>query len=299
MSDTLESLRRKLDGAAKLESVVRAMKALAASSIGQYEAALRALGHYQRSVEIGLHACISLDAAPVRPSARPTPRPIGAIVFGSDQGLVGRFNEVIAEFVLQRLDAMPGRKQIWGVGERVCEHLAAAGFPPAGQYPVPGSVDAINALVEQLQVQSEASHSKGECVEIHVFNNRPQSIALYAPVSLQLLPLDVKSTWQPEHPIRPPASLREVLGTSDATLSELVREYLFICLYKACAESLASENGSRLAAMQSAQKNIESLSSALSQSYYRLRQSSIDEELFDVMTGFNALATPAAHSNQS
>jgi F0F1-type ATP synthase gamma subunit len=41
--------------------------------------------------------------------------------------------------------------------------------------------------------------------------------------------------------------------------------------------------------MQSAQKNIESLSSALS-------QSSIDEELFDVMTGFNALATPAAHT---
>jgi F0F1-type ATP synthase gamma subunit len=43
--------------------------------------------------------------------------------------------------------------------------------------------------------------------------------------------------------------------------------------------------------MQSAQKNIESLSSALS-------QSSIDEELFDVMTGFNALATHAAHSKQ-
>jgi F-type H+-transporting ATPase subunit gamma len=160
MSDIVESLRRKLDGAAKLESVVRAMKALAASSIGQYEAALRALGHYQRSVEMGLHACISIDAAPVRRSGRPTPRPIGAIVFGSDQGLVGRFNEVIAEFVLQSLAAMPGRKQIWGVGERVCEHLAAAGFPLAGQYPVPGSVDAINALVGQLQVETEASHSK-------------------------------------------------------------------------------------------------------------------------------------------
>jgi F-type H+-transporting ATPase subunit gamma len=41
-----------------------------------------------------------------------------------------------------------------------------------------------------------------------------------------------------------------------------VREYLFISLYKACAESLSSENGSRLVAMQSAQKNIESLSAA-------------------------------------
>ena len=298
MSDTLESLRRKLDGATKLQSVVRAMKALAASSIGQYEAALRALEHYQRSVEIGLRVCISVDATPVGRSVPPTPRPIGAIVFGSDQGLVGRFNELIAEFALQRLAAMPGRKQIWGVGERVCEHLTAAGFALAGQYPVPGAVEAINALVEELQVQSEASHSKGECVEVYVFNNCPQSIAHYAPMSLQLLPLAVQSTWQPEHPVRPSACLRDVLGASDATLSALVREYLFICLYKACAESLASENGSRLVAMQSAQKNIESLSAALSQSYYRLRQSSIDAELFDVMTGFNALATHAAHGQQ-
>jgi F-type H+-transporting ATPase subunit gamma len=139
---------------------------------------------------------------------------------------------------------MPGQKQIRGVGGRVCEHLAAAGLPLAGQYAVPGSVDAINALVEQLQVQSEASHSKGECAEVYVFNNRAQSIALYAPVSLRLLPLSAQSTSQQEHPGRPSAGLREVLGASDGTLSALVREYLFICLYKACAESLASENGS-------------------------------------------------------
>ena len=298
MSDTLESLRRKLDGAAKLESVVRAMKALAASSISQYEAALRALGDYQRSVEIGLQTCIAVDAVPARHPTAPTPGPVGAIVFGSDQGLVGRFNEVIAEVALQELAAKPGLKQIWGVGDRVCEHLAAAGISLAGRHAVPGSVNAISALVEQLQVQSEASHSKGECGEVYIFNNRPQSMALYGPVSLRLLPLDTRSTGQQEHPGQPRASLREVLGNSDATRNGLVSEHLFICLYKACAESLASENGSRLVAMQSAQKNIEALSSATSQSYYRLRQSSIDEDLFDVMTGFNSLVMPAAHGQQ-
>ena len=293
MSDTLESLRRKLDGAAKLGSVVRAMKALAASSIGQYEAALRALGDYQRSVEIGLRTCLPVATTPIRPASSQTPAPIGAIVFGSDQGLVGRFNEVIAEFVLGKLAAMPGRKQIWGVGDRVCEHLAAAGLSLAGRHALPGSVDAISALVEQLQFESEASHSKAECAEVLVFNNRPQSMVLYAPVSLRLLPLDDSEAAQHEHPGRPSGSFREVLGASDATRSALVREYLFICLYKACAESLASENGSRLVAMQSAQKNIEALSAATSRSYYRLRQSSIDEDLFDVMTGFNSLLTPA------
>jgi F-type H+-transporting ATPase subunit gamma len=290
MSDTLESLRRKLESATKLGSVVRAMKALAASSIGQYEAALRALGDYQRSVETGLRTCIPVAAISIPTSRSRTAASIGAIVFGSDQGLVGRFNEAIAEFTLGQLAAMPGHKQIWGVGDRVCEQLEAAGFTLAQRYALPGSVDGVSALVERLLFDSEASHSKGECASVFIFNHRPQSMALYGPVSLRLLPLDAVVAGQPEKLSQPTSGFREVLGTGDATRSALVREYLFICLYKACAESLASENGGRLVAMQSAQKNIEALSAATSQSYYRLRQSSIDADLFDVMTGFNTLA---------
>ena len=290
MSDTLESLGRKLESATKLGSVVRAMKALAASSIGQYEAALRALGDYQRSVEIGLRTCIPVAAISTGTSRSQMPASIGAIVFGSDQGLVGRFNEAIAQFALSQLAAMPGHKRIWGVGDRVCEQLEAAGFTLAQRYALPGSVDGISALVERLLFDSEASHSKGECASVFIFNHRPQSMALYGPVSLRLLPLDATAAGQPEILSQPTSRFREVLGTSDATRSALVREYLFICLYKACAESLASENGGRLVAMQSAQKNIEALSVATSQSYYRLRQSSIDADLFDVMTGFNTLA---------
>ena len=58
MSDTLASLRRKIDGAGDLESVVRSMKALAASSIGQYEKSVLALADYYRTVELGLVVCL-------------------------------------------------------------------------------------------------------------------------------------------------------------------------------------------------------------------------------------------------
>jgi F-type H+-transporting ATPase subunit gamma len=81
-----------------------------------------------------------------------------------------------------------------------------------------------------------------------------------------------------------------VLGGRTASLAALVHEQLFISLYRACAESLASENASRLEAMQRAEKNIESVCDDLGCSLNRLRQSSIDEELFDVVAGFNALA---------
>ena len=58
MSGTLESLRRKIDGAGDLEGVVRSMKALAASSIGQYEKAVQSLDDYYRTVELALVACL-------------------------------------------------------------------------------------------------------------------------------------------------------------------------------------------------------------------------------------------------
>ena len=71
----------------------------------------------------------------------------------------------------------------------------------------------------------------------------------------------------------------------------LIREYLFVSLFQACAESLASENASRLAAIQRTNKNIDELLEDLNGEFHRLRQSRIDEDLFDVISGFEALST--------
>ena len=81
-----------------------------------------------------------------------------------------------------------------------------------------------------------------------------------------------------------------MLDHGATTLRSLIREYLFISLFRACAESLASENASRLAAMERADRNIKDLLEQLHGSFHRLRQGSIDEELFDVTAGYEALA---------
>jgi F-type H+-transporting ATPase subunit gamma len=78
-------------------------------------------------------------------------------------------------------------------------------------------------------------------------------------------------------------------------LKALLREYLFVSLFKACALSLAAENASRLAAMQRAEKNIVDLLGNLNQTFRRLRQTSIDEELFDVLSGYESLTTGKTH----
>ena len=295
MSDTTAGLRRKINSAGDLQSVVRTMKALAASNIGQYEESVRALAEYYRTVELGLGACLRDNEAMglmAEQKGQTHARLTGAVVFGSDQGLVGQFNEVIANYAIKTLAALPGVPQIWAVGERVHARLADAGLSMAGLFAVPNSVKAITPLVGQIQIESEAHRAKGGYTSIYVFHNRPLSGPVYEPVSQRLLPLDAQ--WrQALADVRwPTGNLPEVIHGSTATLRGLIGEYLFISLFRACAESLASENASRLVAMERADRNIDEMLENLHGTFHRLRQSGIDEELFDVVSGFEALSRP-------
>jgi F-type H+-transporting ATPase subunit gamma len=292
MSDTTESLGRKIDSAVDLQSVVRTMKALAASSIGQYEKSVLALADYYRTVELGLSASLRA-AGPARalaaPKAQAQAGPISAIVFGSDQGLVGQFNDVVADYATKTLATLPGKAQVWAVGERLNARLTDSGAKMLGLFSVPNSVQAITPLVGQIQIESEAHRADDPKSVLWVFHNRPLSAALYEPVGQRLLPLD--AAWQQGlAKIRwPTGALPEIMGAGSETLHALVREYLFISLFRACAESLASENASRLAAMERADKNIDDLLQQLHGRFHQLRQNGIDEELFDVVSGFEAL----------
>jgi F-type H+-transporting ATPase subunit gamma len=293
VSDTTASLRRKIGGAEDLQSVVRTMKSVAASSIGQYENSVRALADYYRTVELGLGACLreSGPTTSVAPRKRhAVASAIRAVVFGSDQGLVGQFNDEVAVYAIKTLATSPGDPKIWAIGERVHASLADAGLSLMGFFPVPTSVKAITPLVGKILLESATHHRHGEETELHLFYNRPASGAAYAPVSQRLLPLD--DNWRHElaQVSWPTGNLPEVMGGDTATVRALIREYLFVSLFRACAESLASENASRLAAMQRADRSIDELLEDLKGKFHRLRQSGIDEELFDVISGFEALS---------
>ncbi len=282
MTETAETLRRKISSAGELQSVVRTMKALAASGLTQYERAVHSLDDYYRTVELGLIACLSQPDVQ-RGEARLSSNrgATGAVVFGSDQGLVGQFNEVLTDFALNRLNSMPGNKRILAVGERVL------GYLPEVVMTVPNSIAAITPLVGRILQHIDAQHETGELAQVYLFHNRPRSGSLYEPVMQRLLPLDASWRQQLATQSWPTANLPEVINA--LTLQALIREYLFISLFRACAESMASENASRLAAMQRAEKNIEEQLADLNQDFNQLRQSSIDEELFDVIAGFEAL----------
>jgi F-type H+-transporting ATPase subunit gamma len=294
MGDTLENLRRKIDGAEQLGSVVKTMKAVASSNIGQYELAAASLADYYNTISLGIVAYFKQEGiAPLKEEKKKNGnKTTCAIAFGSDLGLVGNFNDEIADFVTQTLHPIAAKKEVWAVGERIYSQLVDAGLTTK-QYNVPNSVNAITSLVRQILIDSEKSSSSGEIKEFYIFHNRPKVGVGYEPVSQRWLPLDKK--WREEFIKQswPTSNLPQVIGGIDRTLSALIHEYLFVSLFRACAESLSSENASRLEAMQRSEKNIEDLLGNLNNQFNHLRQSSIDEELFDVISGFEALKNVA------
>lgn len=291
--ETLESLRKKITGAAEIQSVVRTMKTMAAANIGQYETAVASLQDYYRTIVLGLTAYFREEKigkiVERKSGKKKEQKSAAAIVFGSDLGLVGQFNDSLALFAKRILNDLPGNKEIWPVGERISFLLSENGFNNTTFFPVPNSVDAITGLVGQLLINSQQHIEQGSLETVYIFHNKPVAPAGYEPVFQQLLPLDENWRRTLSQHKWPGRNLPEVAGDRKSTLEALISEYLFVSLYKACAESLASENASRLEAMERAKKNIDDMLEDLNRTFHRLRQETIDEELFDVVSGFEAL----------
>ena len=286
MTDSLEALRHRVDGAVDLQAVVRTMKAMSAANITQYENAVHALDEYYRTVELGLVACLKhpeLQLSQMAPDTTPVNTVV--IVFGTDQGLVGQFNDRLIEYFHELLPTLKGTLKLWAVGERIRDQLDDAGLTLQGCFNVPGSVNAITALVAEILVATAAYWEAGTTNALYLYHHRPGELSgQYQPEVHRLLPLDARWQQRLKQEQWPDNNRPETLGDGAATLSALVREYLFVSLYQACAESLASENASRLVAMQRAEKNIDEMLDELRHAYHHQRQEAIDSELFDVVS---------------
>lgn len=287
MSNTLEQMNRKIANAEQLESVVRTMKAQAASSIVQYEIAVKSLVDYFHTVELGLTACFLQNPHALLNLTQPEIKYITAIVFGSDQGLVGQFNEQLVKYMYSVFETMIAVKTIIAVGEHVYQCLDNKDFTVKHTLDVPNSVGEITSLISNLVIKISAKQNEGHT--LIVFYNLTTLDNVYQPMHQKLLPLDrmwqkslAQTTW-------PTKNMPEIIDNKvQSTLSALISEYLFILLFRACAESLASENASRLAAMNRAEKNINEMLGELKQKSRAIRQNAIDEELFDLIASYHS-----------
>jgi F-type H+-transporting ATPase subunit gamma len=290
--ETVEGLKRRIESTEDLQSVVKTMKALAAVKIRQFERAVESLEDYYRTVETGLRAVFQGGRAGRVFTRKGAGRVTGAVVFGSDQGMCGQLNDQVVGHALNHLDGLqppPEKRILLPVGERARSRLEERGRSLEASMAVPGAVSGIAPRVRDLLLKITSWQEEQGVDRVLLFHSEPLSGASYRPRTVGLLPLD--RVWLDGLRRRPwpTRALPFFRGDPRALFSGLVREYLFVALFRGFAQSLASENASRLASMQGAEKNIEERLADLRNRYHRQRQMSITEELLDVVAGFEAL----------
>ena len=288
----LRELGRKLESASELDSVVTTMKALAAARIRRFERAVDSLERYMATVRLGLAVALRNRPEGVAISSTP-PREagLGAVVVGSQQGLSGQFNEELAGHAAARINEFGSGaidRRVLALGGQIVPRLEREGVLVHRTVRLPGSVEGITETVQRTLAALEEWREEG--VERFVLlHHRPLGGARFEPRIVHLLPLDL--SWLRKLGDEPweSRSLPIHFARWPELFAALVREYLFVALYRGVGESLAAENASRLAAMQAAQKNIEERLDELRGAYNHERQSSITAELLDIVSGFEAL----------
>lgn len=290
--ETTESLRRAVAVTEELYAVVKNMKALAGVNIRQCERAAQAVAEYNRTIEMGLQIALQRLPSQLLPPRYPPGQKLGAIIFGSDQGMCGALNDQVVSYAsraLRKLGARRVEQAILAVGARAAAQLEERGRKPEGCVQVPSSTLGINRAVEEVLLKIEDWHFARGVEFVVLFNARPVSGAWIRVRGTRLLPVDAE--WINGLKAKPwPSKVIPMFTMGEEKLFQsLIREYLFVSLYRAFAESLAAENSSRLASMQAAERNIEDRLRTLSAEARQVRQSSIASELLDIIASYEAL----------
>jgi F-type H+-transporting ATPase subunit gamma len=178
---------------------------------------------------------------------------------------------------------------VLAVGARVAASLDYAGEEVEENLSAPGSAEQITAVVQQVLLKVDEWVANESVHYVYLFFNRRSAGGGYYSASVELLPLQLQRFHRLEEERWPSRSLPTFTMDKDALLSRLLHQYLFVMIFRACAESQASEHASRLAAMQSAERNLDNRRDEVTMSFRRARQTAITSELLDVVAGFEAI----------
>lgn len=274
-----EATHRRKQAVETVHDVVSAMRAIAAGRIQGAQRALEGARRYHEVVLRGMSAL--LDGASRSPAA-PDHRPTTLIVMTSEQPLCGTFNPDVLAFAERQWVALRGSgdARLVVVGQRGIRHLLARGIEVAAGEPAATSLEGLHDLVKRLADLLGRRHASGDLGTLLVIFNRYQSLSEQVPTEVRLLPPDLEEIRR-SAPVRR-SEFRRYLSPIEL-LGGLVREYLFISLYLVAVESFASEQASRLVAMDASKRNTEKRLDQLRDLERRERQAEITAQVLELI----------------
>lgn len=207
------------------------------------------------------------------------------ITITGNRGLAGGYNNNIVKEIVTAFS--PEETDIYAVGRKGIENLSRRGYKIVEDYsevinePLYG--DAIKIGKNVL-----ASFEEGEVGEIYLAYTSFKNMVTQEPQLIKLLPINVEEIMQDvEVDVLTPMNFEP---EADEALDMIIPKYINNILYGAFIESIASENGARMQAMDSATKNADDMIADLSLKYNRARQSSITQELTEIIAGAEAIS---------
>lgn len=285
---TLELLSRRVTTLQSIRKVVRTMKTLSAVNTVPYARAAASIDVFHGTVLRGLQIVLRQSDLPWQiPVTNKIPRIV--LVFGSDHGLCGGYNETVAEAV--KTDFSRRDCTFFAVGTRMTDALDALRIQVERCFTPPASVEGVGRLTGDVLIALDEAHAHatGGEVSVSTVHMRRDGQGVQTPVSRNLLPVKPKFlTGLKARPWRS-RSLPTFSMTPSALFGALIRNHLFASVFRATAEAMVAENAARLSLMQQAERSIDDRLSELLVAIRSVRQSEITNELLDVIAGFEAL----------
>ena len=214
---------------------------------------------------------------------------VGIVVITSNRGLAGGYNSNIAKLV-QTCGVAKENVRLYTVGKKGADVLIRKGYEVAGNYSdiieEPTFDDAkrlSNRLLEDF--------TNGEIGEIYVAYTEFKNTVVHIPKMVKLLPVDANAAVEDDSQVSDvdKLTLMNFEPSEEEAIGLLVPKYVTSILYGAFVEAVASENGARMQAMDSATNNAEEIINDLELKYNRARQGAITQELTEIIAGADAI----------
>ncbi len=209
------------------------------------------------------------------------------VVITSNRGLAGGYNSNVTKLVTRHPEWKKENLDIYCLGNKGREALARGGYnikecdDEIVESPVYSDAAALSAKLLE-------SFAAGEIGEIYLAYTGFKNTVSHVPTLLRLLPVEVSAQEGGQASGEATALMNFEAEDSEA-LNLLIPKYVTSLIYGALRESVASENGARMQAMDNATSNAEEMISDLTLKYNRARQGSITQELTEIIAGAEAL----------
>jgi F-type H+-transporting ATPase subunit gamma len=291
---SLKNIRTQIASKKSTQKITRAMKLVAASRLRRAQDAIVAARPYANALgeaiaEVALRA--GAESHPLLD--RRSPERLTLVLLTSDRGLAGGFNanvfRVTQRFINERKQATPPAREIALeiVGKKGRDYYRRRKQSITRETPAPTAETATHIAREMAQIVSHEFH-EGRTDAVFLVYNEFKSAVQQRVVVEPLLP--VSSELAGGEKAVAAGALDFLYEPSKAKLLDaLLPLYLESQIYRGLLESIASELGARMTAMDSATNNAKEMIANLTLQYNRARQAAITKELMEIVSGAEAL----------